>query len=157
VSDLEQWTDVREILPWLPPAEPYFVAGVRRRELAETLARAGFAVSVLDGERITSAQDLLVDLGKVLRFREGYGANWEALGDCLAEMARPGATKQALVWNASDTLLRQDLHAFVQAVAQLCRYAEGMSSMHMEHPLQMEVFFLGDWEAVSDRLAGGNP
>jgi RNAse (barnase) inhibitor barstar len=151
-TDPLRWTDVNELFPWLPRTDPYFVAGDREAEIIEAMTRSGFEVSVLDGEKITSMRELLVGIGEALGFPEYYGANWDALADCLGDMARPGTAQQAIVWKRSDALLRHDLRGFVRSVAVLLDSARGMSSYVREHPVQMEVFFLGEWDTVQDRL-----
>lgn len=90
-TDPLMWTDVNELVPWLPRTDPYFVAGDREAEIIEAMTRSGFEVSVLDGEKITSVRELLVGIGEALRFPEYYGANWDALGDCLVGRRQPQA------------------------------------------------------------------
>jgi RNAse (barnase) inhibitor barstar len=41
---------------------------------------------VLDGRTLSDRGDLLVALGSVLGFPDYYGANWDALDECLQDM-----------------------------------------------------------------------
>ncbi len=42
---------------------------------------------VLDGRVMTDKQDLLLTLGRALEFPDYYGANWDALEECLRDMS----------------------------------------------------------------------
>jgi RNAse (barnase) inhibitor barstar len=56
------------------------------------LAKPSDLVPALDGRVLTDKGGLLVALGWALEFPDYYGANWDALEECLADMSwRPGA------------------------------------------------------------------
>jgi len=64
---------------------------------------SGFAVALLDGKTITSTRELLAQLADQLRFPEYFGYNWDALYDCLSDLAwEPGAKIIIYVESARD-------------------------------------------------------
>lgn len=73
----------------------------RRTILDETTAwlqRRSYKVVEVDSASWRSQADLHRDIGKVLDFPEYYGSNFDALNDCLSDVA-----VQSYGWSAADT------------------------------------------------------
>lgn len=79
-----------------------------RREaaaVASDFERQGWQVAVVDGG--TTKDDFLVAVGKALGFPQHYGANLDALWDCLNDSAVV-SKETALVWDGWETLALED-------------------------------------------------
>jgi len=79
-------------------------------QLRTSLESAGIAVFDLDGERVRSKEDLLRAVAEALRFPDYFGMNWDALIDCLRDLAdRVPAEGHVLFVHAADWLWRTGL------------------------------------------------
>lgn len=80
------------------------------------LARPTDLVPVLDGRSLTDKDGLLAALGWALEFPDYYGANWDALEECLTDMSwRPGAI--CLHIDHADALMPELLDTLVAVFA----------------------------------------
>lgn len=72
----------------------------------------GWVRASVDGEAEPGRAGLLRGLGRALGFPEWYAANFDALADCLRDLAEP----TVLVWWGWARLLREDHQAFHSAL-----------------------------------------
>ncbi len=74
------------------------------------LEEAGIRVAEIDGESITSKLDLMAALAEALRFPEYFGANWDAVDECLRDLGRrqDRARGHVLVIERAETLWRRE-------------------------------------------------
>jgi RNAse (barnase) inhibitor barstar len=56
---------------------------------------------VLDGRSLRDKHDLLLAIGRVLDFPDYYGANWDALDECLQDMNWRGGGINILIEHAN--------------------------------------------------------
>lgn len=73
----------------------------------------------LDGRQLGDKASLLAALGRVLRFPDYYGANWDALEECLADLSWHSGPLRLLITHA-DSLpdaLRENLVELFLAAA----------------------------------------
>jgi RNAse (barnase) inhibitor barstar len=79
-------------------------------ELRTSLEAVGVAVFDLDGESIRSKDDLLRAVAAAMRFPDYFGMNWDAVVDCLRDLAdRTPAEGHVLFVHAADRLWREGL------------------------------------------------
>lgn len=79
-------------------------------QLRTSLESAGIAVFDLDGRSIRSKDDLLRAAAEALRFPDYFGMNWDALLDCLRDLAdRVPAEGHVLFVHAAGALWRSGL------------------------------------------------
>jgi RNAse (barnase) inhibitor barstar len=81
----------------------YDVADVRH-----TVELTGWRFGHLDGWLSATKPELLAAVGESLAFPDYYGANLDALEECLADLVEP----TVLLWDGWSTLARSDDHAF---------------------------------------------
>jgi len=68
--------------------------------------------SVLDGRELRNKAELLAAVGKALAFPDYYGANWDALEECLNDMSwREGPILLAIVH--ADAMSRAELDILI--------------------------------------------
>lgn len=91
-------------------------------DVAHTASAAGWTCHVLDGAGIETKAQALVALGETLGFPAHYGANLDALADCLRDVDGP----RLLLWESWAPLARTDRAAFDKILLVLGRRcAEG--------------------------------
>jgi RNAse (barnase) inhibitor barstar len=79
-------------------------------QLHSSLESDGIAVFELDGESIRSKDDLLRGLAEAMRFPDYFGMNWDAVIDCLRDLAeRAPAEGHVMFVRAADRLWRAGL------------------------------------------------
>lgn len=105
---------------------------------AEVLAGAGFERYEIDGTKSRDAASFLAEAGRALRLPEYYGATWDGLLDCVADIGGGEHGRVALVWRDAGTLMAADPQAYVDAVLTLDRAAAAAASS--DNPVQAEVF-----------------
>jgi RNAse (barnase) inhibitor barstar len=81
----------------------------------DALTSAGWEVAVLDGRAITDAAELLAACAAAWRFPDWYGANFDALADCLADLSWLPAPGYALLWRHAEILAGSAPDTYVTA------------------------------------------
>lgn len=76
-------------------------------EVRHTVEHAGWAFGAVDGWTTPGKTDLLTAIGQSLLFPSYYGANLDALADCLRDLASPSV----LLWDGWGVLARDDSSA----------------------------------------------
>lgn len=87
--------------------------------LAPALLESGWAFAHVDGARAASAREVLAAIGETLGFPEWYGANLDALWDCLRDLDGPAV----LVWDDWARARGTDRGAFTRLVDVLVEHA----------------------------------
>ena len=102
-------------------------------EIEAVAGRLGFAVFHVDLEGCTDKAALLTRIAAVLQFPDWFGHNWDALGDCLADMGWHPAPGYVVFLNRTERLpdaLAEDfaiaLDIFADAARELARAARPM-------------------------------
>lgn len=96
------------------------------REAAEANAMAVFEV---DFSAAQKREDMLAAIAKALAFPEWFGHNWDALADCLADMA----------WRPADGYLILLRH---------CDAVHGLAEADFVTLLQVFVQAAGEWQEI---------
>lgn len=90
----------------------------------------GLTVRALRGEKMHSTSALMDEFSAALQFPYYFGANWPALGECLADMdwLLPTTGLVVLIWNAERVLMdepSEELEALVTVIGKASsEYAE---------------------------------
>jgi hypothetical protein len=84
-------------------------------EVQHTVEHAGWRFAYVDGWHGGTKDELLVAVGEALAFPDHYGANFDAMGDALLDVA--GDT--ILLWDGWGPLARNDPQAFSVALSVL--------------------------------------
>lgn len=106
------------------------VAGVHRwdgtpQALAADLRDGDWAYAHLDGAGAGTRREVLVALGEALGFPGWYGANLDALWDCLRDLVDP----VVLVWDDWATAAGSDPDGFASVVRVLVERAEAAGDL----------------------------
>lgn len=83
MTDAPQYTT---ILARLEHASVYHMPGDGETGLIDAAEQNGFAVFRVDLTSAHDKQEMLKAIGIAMAFPEGYGHNWDALLDCLADL-----------------------------------------------------------------------
>jgi RNAse (barnase) inhibitor barstar len=135
---MHAWFDLAERMPGLAGSLVHVRDAGTLETDAEVLAAAGFERHEIAGTRTRDAASFLAEAGRALRLPEYYGATWDALLDCLADVGGGENGRVALVWRDAGTLMATDPQAYVDAVLTLDRAAAAAASS--DNPVQAEVF-----------------
>jgi len=76
---------------------------------------------ILDGTKITDKKTLLEELAKVCTFPDYFGHNWDALNDCLGEIAlyHPAGSIQ-IIWDTRGISTHPDSIAIIAMMQIIC-------------------------------------
>lgn len=107
-----------------------------RANLLKTLSSWGFAVVVFDGETVTTARELMEQVGQQFGLHETmHPRSWDGFRDALFEiMTTADSEEVALIWDHSDHMVANDLQDFLKAatilhdVAVATRRAQNINS-----------------------------
>lgn len=78
-------------------------------EVRRTVEHAGAEFGYVDGWRWQTKDEFLIATGQALHFPDWYGANLDALADCLEDLV---ANPVVLLWDGWSTLARADSETF---------------------------------------------
>lgn len=98
-----------------PPGVYRWSAAFSAQDVAASVRAAGWALAPLDGWAAESRDEVLAAIGVALDFPEYYGANLDALWDCLRDL--PGPT--VLLWQGWSPFARADERSFAALVGVL--------------------------------------
>lgn len=90
------------------------VADVRR-----TVEHAGWRFAHLDGWTTETKAEFLEAIGAALQFPEHYGRNFDALADCLTDVAADDSEGTVLLWDGWGPFARAEERAFSVALTVL--------------------------------------
>jgi hypothetical protein len=100
-------TTLRAVLPDPAAAGLYQVSGrVPLATLLQLIEQAGVRPAVLDGDAIIDKPALLRACAAALAFPPYFGRNWDALFDCLTDLAWLPAPGYAIVYDHPTPLIR---------------------------------------------------
>jgi RNAse (barnase) inhibitor barstar len=77
----------------------------------------GFAVTVIHGEQCRTKDDLLSEFARMMTFPYYFGKNWDALEDCLIDLAWLPAAGYLLIITEAEQVLRrhrEDYQTFIE-------------------------------------------
>lgn len=74
--------------------------------LPESLTSLGVHTASIEGSAVASKEDLMAALAAALHFPEHFGANWDALDDCLRDLSWLDAKNHALIVSGARGLWR---------------------------------------------------
>lgn len=85
-------------------------------ELREAAARAGLAWFELDAAAAADKQGFLAACARSFGFPDWFGANWDALADCLRDLTWRRAPGYVVFWHGSAVLANAAPEAFATAL-----------------------------------------
>ncbi len=85
-----------------------------RKTIVEAAHRSGLAPVTIDLAELTDKIGVLSALAAALRFPEWFGANWDALDDCLTDLSWLHAGAYLLLLDHADPLRRINPEVFEQ-------------------------------------------
>lgn len=101
-----------DLLRQTPRAGIYQLPEALRRKLPKACAAIGFTCFTVDLQGTGKISEVLVALGRDLGFPDWYGANFDALNDCLSELSGQEAAGYVLIVRGADALRADDPDAF---------------------------------------------
>ncbi len=99
---------LRKLLNESSSADIYHLPGSMREKLDEACSASGFAKLSVNWHDAHNLDDALTALGHDLSFPEWYGANLDALYDCLTDFSWREAPGYAITLEGAATLLAAD-------------------------------------------------
>jgi RNAse (barnase) inhibitor barstar len=94
-------------------------------DVRHTVEHAGWRFGYVDGWHAQTKAELLVAIGLALGFPDHYGANLDALNDCLRDLTGPAV----LLWDGWSTLARDDERTFTAVVQILGDHTGTLTSL----------------------------
>jgi RNAse (barnase) inhibitor barstar len=138
------WVDLAADLPGLRGSGIHALPAVAEAGLDDVLRTRGFDRRTVDLAAAEGEGALFAALQRELPLPDYFGANWDALDECLAELFATPGPPLAVVLRNTHRLLAGDVQAFLTLVALLDR-AIGLAADSDESALrQCEVFVLGE-------------
>ena len=112
----------------------------------------GFVAAMLDGRRCRTKRALLDEVARVVEFPAYFGRTWDALEDCLTDLAwRPGSGYR-LVITAADRLLARSPAHYATFVTLLEDVGRAWATAATGHPGRGAVAFHTVLVVPPDRL-----
>jgi RNAse (barnase) inhibitor barstar len=90
------------------PGVHHWHSGLHVPDVQHTVEHVGWQFGYVDGIALDSKREVLRAIGDALAFPEHYGANLDALRDCLRDVAEP----TVLLWEGWGSLARAEPNAF---------------------------------------------
>ena len=118
----------------------YYLSAARRSGLADAIAKTGLQLATLAMPPHTNLPDELVRIGALLHFPDWYGANLDALFDCLTDPGVLPREGSVLLLTGSDHLQQADAQGFatllevLQAAADELRHSKTPLWSLVDHP-----------------------
>jgi hypothetical protein len=128
--------DLDESLPFLDAADASRVLDEFRALRCE--------VKELD-VRAMDEQALLVELGVLFDFPEGYEPNWASYNGCYSKFLEAGETPVVLAARGFDGWREHDFRLFMRTVYELQAVAEGFRRGSTVIPRKVVNLYIGDW------------
>ncbi len=88
-------------------------------DVRHTVEHAGWHFAYFDGWHGESKAEFLTGVGEALDFPDYYGQNFDALGDCLADVVAGDSEGLVLLWDGWGPFARADDQAFSVALSVL--------------------------------------
>lgn len=114
------WTHAGAHIRWLRPDSHrvHMVASGLEDEVDRLLDAAEYTRVRLDGERVTNAEELIIETKRVLRLWDYCGIGWDSWRDCLSDLNDiwDGVDRLGLLWSKSDVLMKNDLQSWLVAI-----------------------------------------
>ena len=102
------------------PAPPWVHLLVLRGGTGLPAAPDGFVARVIAGDACVTKSALMAELARVLEFPSYFGHNWDALHDCLTDLAWIPAPGYTLLFTDAHAILRRrpaDYRTFLDVLA----------------------------------------
>jgi hypothetical protein len=132
--------DAAEVLKNRDLANIYRCDDDTARTLFHAGPTAGFNVYRIDLGRARKAEDVHRIFGKALHFPEWYGANWDALADCLTDMSWNEADGYLIILQSFSALISNDPAALETLIGLLRDTSEAWKKQRVS----FWVLFIGD-------------
>lgn len=84
-------------------------------DVRHTVEHAGWRFGYVDGWRAQTKAEFLAAVGETLAFPEHYGRNYDALTDCLREVATEPDSGVVLLWDGWGPFAFEDASSFALA------------------------------------------
>ncbi|MEU4293980.1 hypothetical protein AB0E63_37665 [Kribbella sp. NPDC026596] len=140
------WADLEARMGWLPK-EPYLLESGDLKATLRELDALGFrVVRTRAPEEGNLEEALLIELTERLGFAAGGAGSWAAFEDRLWDLQHaPGEPPIAVVIDGFDRFMRRSVHTFVRCIHNLVSMTEAVGLSDERADLQIEYFFVGDW------------
>lgn len=125
---------LRRELPWLDTAFLPRVPAERLDDLLLDLGRLGFAIFMLEGERMTDETECYAEVTRALGFWGNWQGNPDAFIDFIADV--DFSRRAAIVWTSIRTIAAADPIVFARVVSLLTLAREGTPT----ETSQVEIF-----------------
>ncbi len=146
------FVDLRQRLPGLRGTSVHVLPSTERERLSQALREEGFRSYEIDGAAVSDEEGFMREAARALALPDWFGANWDALRDCLFDLFERPERRVAVVWTRADVCLGHDVQAFADALlAFKAASVELMTDAGDDTLLQLEVFALGDGAAFAPR------
>ena len=102
-------------------------SGLHVPDIQHAVEHAGWKFGYVDGAGLEAKPDVLRAIGDALGFPDHYGANLDALNDCLRDLPAP----TVLLWDAWSGFARAEADVFERLVGVLKRHAREGSPLEV--------------------------
>jgi RNAse (barnase) inhibitor barstar len=148
------WVDLAELMPGLRGQRLHVAAADDEGRIAAALRANGFAIRMLEGERIIGEPSFFEEAARGLELPSYFGRNWDALHDCLGDWHDGDERRIGVLWRDADQSLAHDAQTVFRAALAFAAAATPPPMQPVLEsttapastlpPLQLEVFLLGE-------------
>jgi RNAse (barnase) inhibitor barstar len=110
-------------------------------EVERAAGDAGLTVFRIDIGNVKSKEDFLALIAKELQFPDWFGANWDALNDCLTDLTKNG---YVLIFENCENFAAGHKREFERAIAVFVAAAEYWKTQG--HPFWILIEVSGKWD-----------
>lgn len=108
-----------------PPGLYQWHSAAQVADVQHAVDHAGWDFAYLDGWAVEDKDSFLGAIAKALDFPDYFGANFDAMADCLSDVTASGKDGVLLLWDGWSPLARHDEAAFETAQSVLRSRVEG--------------------------------
>ncbi|CCK29321.1 hypothetical protein BN159_4942 [Streptomyces davaonensis JCM 4913] len=124
---------------------PYLISNDEYLRIQNEFRDSGVAFLEVDAGNVVTEDDFLIMLGKVYKFPEYYGENWDAFLDCFADVVEADDAPLVLAIHGLPNFCASDFRAFLRSLYELESITESISLFRSVIPRKVVNLYPGNW------------
>ncbi|WP_329405951.1 barstar family protein [Streptomyces sp. NBC_00704] len=124
---------------------PFLIKEEEYRRIRGEFGGAGVDLLEVDATNVVTEHKFLVLLGKIYKFPEYYGENWDAFLDCYADVVEADETPLILAIFGLSNFCESNFREFLRSLYELESITESISLFRSVIPRRVINVYPGNW------------